>query len=120
MPSSTDSARTIDTTPAARRTTWPGPRSKALFDEEQQYIAPGTQTIALLSQLAVEKGEGCRLTDADGNTYLDFNVGVFVGPMVIGFLRARTGVPVVYHSHNLTPHIYYSKNKRRYTGHAAT
>jgi 4-aminobutyrate aminotransferase-like enzyme len=62
----------------APRTTWPGPHSQALFEEEQQYIAPGTQTIALLSKLAVEKGEGCRLTDVDGNTYLDFNVGVSV------------------------------------------
>jgi 4-aminobutyrate aminotransferase-like enzyme len=75
MASSTDRVRTATTTPV---TTWPGPHSQALFEEEQQYIAPGTQTIALLSKLAVEKGQGCRLTDVDGNTYLDFNVGVSV------------------------------------------
>jgi 4-aminobutyrate aminotransferase / (S)-3-amino-2-methylpropionate transaminase / 5-aminovalerate transaminase len=56
----------------------PKPVSEALFAEEQQYIAPGIQTIALLSKLAIEKGEGARLTDVDGNTYLDFNVGVSV------------------------------------------
>jgi 4-aminobutyrate aminotransferase/(S)-3-amino-2-methylpropionate transaminase len=56
----------------------PKPVSEALFQDEQQYIAPGIQTIALLSKLAVEKGEGVRLTDVDGNTYLDFNAGVSV------------------------------------------
>jgi 4-aminobutyrate aminotransferase/(S)-3-amino-2-methylpropionate transaminase len=56
----------------------PKPISEAMFDEEQRYIAPGIQTIALLSKLSVEKGAGARLTDVDGNTYLDFNVGVSV------------------------------------------
>jgi 4-aminobutyrate aminotransferase / (S)-3-amino-2-methylpropionate transaminase / 5-aminovalerate transaminase len=56
----------------------PRPIGEALFEDEQQYIAPGIQTIALLSKLAIEKGEGARLTDVDGNTYLDFNVGVSV------------------------------------------
>ncbi len=78
MPSSTDRDRTALVVPAGHRTTWPGPRSNAMFEEEQRYIAPGTQTIATLSRLAVESGEGCRLTDVDGNTYLDFNVGVSV------------------------------------------
>src|ERR1019366_5106877 len=63
------------------RTTWPGPKSVALFDEEQKYIAPGNQSIALLSKLSMEKGEGCRITDADGNTYLDLNVGVSVASL---------------------------------------
>lgn len=63
------------------KNTWPGPKSVALFDEEQRYIAPGNQSIALLSKLAIEKGEGCRITDADGNSYLDFNVGVSVASL---------------------------------------
>src|ERR1700690_1211817 len=62
-------------------TGWPGPKSVALFDEEQQYIAPGNQSIALLSKLTIEKGEGCRITDADGNRYLDLNVGVSVASL---------------------------------------
>jgi len=70
--------------PQQSRTTWPGPRSVALFEEEQQYIAPGTQSIALLSRLAIERGEGARLFDADGNRYLDFNVGVSVGSLGYG------------------------------------
>lgn len=63
---------------ASPRTGWPGPQSTTLFEEEQEYIAPGIQSIALLSKLTIEKGQGAWLTDVDGNSYLDFNVGVSV------------------------------------------
>jgi len=63
------------------QTSWPGPKSVALFEEEQKYIAPGIQGIALSSKLAIEKGAGCYITDADGNRYLDFNVGVSVASL---------------------------------------
>src|SRR5207237_3585086 len=64
--------------PRVKRAGWPGPKSTALFEEEQGYIAPGIQSIALTSKLAIEKGEGSYLYDIDGNRYLDFNVGVSV------------------------------------------
>jgi 4-aminobutyrate aminotransferase/(S)-3-amino-2-methylpropionate transaminase len=51
-------------------------RTNALFDAEHQFIAPGLQTIALLSGLAIERGDGAMLTDLDGNSYLDLNAGV--------------------------------------------
>lgn len=57
---------------------WPGTRSVSLFEEEQAYIAPGIQSIALLSKLAIDRGTGSYLFDVDGNRYLDFNVGVSV------------------------------------------
>ncbi len=57
-------------------TGWPGPKSVALFEEEQAFLSPGNQSIALLSKLTIERGSGCRLTDADGNSYLDLNGGV--------------------------------------------
>ena len=60
---------------------WSRARTKALFDEEQQFIAPGLQTIALLSELAIERGRGSTLTDLDGNTYLDLNAGVSVASL---------------------------------------
>lgn len=60
---------------------WPGPKSVAHFDEEQQYIAPGIQSIALLSKLTIDRGEGSYLYDIDGNRYLDFNVGVSVASL---------------------------------------
>src|SRR5712671_3850483 len=56
-------------------------RTKALFDEEQQFIAPGLQTIALLSELAIAYGRGSTLTDLDGRTYLDLNAGVSVASL---------------------------------------
>lgn len=59
----------------------PGPKSKAIFDMEQQYIAPGTQTIAALSQLALEKGDGCIVQDVDGNRFIDFFAGVAVASL---------------------------------------
>src|SRR6188472_4542289 len=60
---------------------WSRARTAALFDAEQQFIAPGLQTIALLSELAIEKGRGATLTDADGNDYLDLNAGVSVASL---------------------------------------
>ena len=55
--------------------------TKALFDAEHQFIAPGLQTIALLSGLAIERGEGATLIDPDGNRYLDLNAGVSVASL---------------------------------------
>src|SRR4051812_38147066 len=52
-----------------------------LFEEEQRHIAPGIQTIALLSQLAIARGRGATLTDLDGRTYLDLNAGVSVASL---------------------------------------
>lgn len=60
---------------------WSRARTKALFDEEQRYIAPGLQTIALLSELAIERGRGATLIDLDGNVYLDLNAGVSVASL---------------------------------------
>ncbi|MBI1806827.1 MAG: aspartate aminotransferase family protein [Ignavibacteria bacterium] len=63
------------------KTEIPGPRSKEIFDFEQQYISPGTQTIATLSQLVMDKGEGCVMQDVDGNRYIDFFAGVAVSSL---------------------------------------
>ncbi len=60
---------------------WSRARTKALFDAEQAFIAPGLQTIALLSELAIERGRGATLTDFDGRTYLDLNAGVSVASL---------------------------------------
>lgn len=74
---------------------WSRARTKALFDEEQRYIAPGLQTIALLSELAIERGRGAILTDFDGREYLDLNAGVSVAslghahPRYVAALKAQ-------------------------------
>ena len=80
---------------------WSRARTKALFDEEQRFIAPGLQTIALLSELAIERGSGATLTDFDGNNYLDLNAGVSVAslghahPKYVAAVTAQLGAVTV-------------------------
>jgi 4-aminobutyrate aminotransferase / (S)-3-amino-2-methylpropionate transaminase / 5-aminovalerate transaminase len=59
----------------------PGPKSQALVAAEAEYVAPGLQRIAQLSELALVEGHGCTLVDADGNEYLDFFAGVAVASL---------------------------------------
>jgi 4-aminobutyrate aminotransferase / (S)-3-amino-2-methylpropionate transaminase / 5-aminovalerate transaminase len=59
----------------------PGPLSKEIYDFEAQAMAPGLQSIALYSQLVVDRAKGCIITDVDGNEYLDFIAGVAVGSL---------------------------------------
>ena len=49
-----------------------------LYHQEQQYMSPGLQEVAQLSQLAIKEGRGCWLVDMDGRRYLDFMAGVAV------------------------------------------
>jgi 4-aminobutyrate aminotransferase/(S)-3-amino-2-methylpropionate transaminase len=59
----------------------PGPKSKAVFDAEARYLAPGTQSVALFSQLCIDRGEGAILYDLDGNRYIDLLAGVGVASL---------------------------------------
>src|SRR5437899_672350 len=70
-----------------RRLQVPGPKSKALFDAEALYLAPGTQSVALFSQLAIDRGEGALLYDVDGNRYVDLLAGV--GVASIGYAHPK-------------------------------
>ncbi|MDB5694278.1 MAG: Aminotransferase [Alphaproteobacteria bacterium] len=65
----------------------PGPRSKAIFAAEAQVMAPGLQSIALYSQIAVDHAQGCTIVDADGAEYLDFIAGIAVGSLGHGHPR---------------------------------
>jgi 4-aminobutyrate aminotransferase/(S)-3-amino-2-methylpropionate transaminase len=56
-----------------------GPRSRELFARESAHMAPGLQSIALYSGLAMARGRGTRLFDEDGNDYIDFVAGIGVG-----------------------------------------
>jgi 4-aminobutyrate aminotransferase-like enzyme len=56
-----------------------GPRSQKLVAAEAQHVAPGLQSYALYSGLAMARGRGCTLIDEDGNEYLDFIAGVGIG-----------------------------------------
>jgi len=44
-------------------------------------MAPGLQSIALYSQIAVDHARGCTITDVDGKEYLDFIAGIGVGSL---------------------------------------
>ncbi len=48
------------------------------YQEEQEYLSPGLQEVAQLSQLVIREGHGCWLIDADGKDYLDLMAGVAV------------------------------------------
>jgi 4-aminobutyrate aminotransferase / (S)-3-amino-2-methylpropionate transaminase / 5-aminovalerate transaminase len=80
-----DAAPTRNTTSlpqdGVQRRAVPGPRSKAIFDRESEAMAPGLQSIALYSQIVVDRANGCTITDVDGNQYLDFIAGVAVGSL---------------------------------------
>lgn len=51
----------------------PGPKSKALLAEKQQYVA---NAIGIHLPAVIQRAEGALLTDVDGNTFLDLSGGV--------------------------------------------
>ena len=54
-------------------------KSRRLFEEEQKFLSPGFQGIALYSGIAVARGRNEIVTDEDGNEYIDFVSGIGVG-----------------------------------------
>src|SRR6058998_2114546 len=62
-------------------------QSQRIFDLEAQYLAPGTQSVALFSKLCMDRGEGAVLWDVDGNRYVDLLAGV--GVASLGYAHPR-------------------------------
>src|SRR5438876_1077484 len=62
-------------------------QSQRIFDLEAQYLAPGTQSVALFSKLCMDRGEGAILWDVDGNRYVDLLAGVGVASLGYGHPR---------------------------------
>ena len=58
-----------------------GPASIAAFDAEAEFLAPGTQSVALFSRLCIDRGEGATLIDVDGKRYTDLLAGVGVASL---------------------------------------
>ena len=58
-----------------------GPRSLAAFAAEAEFLAPGTQSVALFSRLCIDRGEGVMLYDLDGRRYIDLLAGVGVASL---------------------------------------
>jgi 4-aminobutyrate aminotransferase-like enzyme len=63
------------------KTELPGPRSIALRAREDQLAAPGLQSYAVRSGIAVTDAAGSAVTDADGNVFLDFIGGINVNAL---------------------------------------
>lgn len=63
------------------KTEIPGSNSLKIFNEEQKFIAPGTQTIATSSKIVTAKGDGALVEDIDGNRFIDFFAGVGVASL---------------------------------------
>ncbi len=59
----------------------PGPKSKALFEQEQEKLAPGLQGFALSSGIAVERAQGSVIEDVDGNRFVDLIGGIGVNAL---------------------------------------
>jgi 4-aminobutyrate aminotransferase / (S)-3-amino-2-methylpropionate transaminase / 5-aminovalerate transaminase len=57
----------------------PGSVSKEIFAHEAAAMAPGLQSIALYSQIVVDRAQGCTIIDVDENEYLDFIAGIAIG-----------------------------------------
>jgi 4-aminobutyrate aminotransferase-like enzyme len=63
------------------RTPIPGPRSREVVAMERRHLAPGLQSFALWSGVAMATGKGSTLTDVDGNTYVDLIGGIGVNAL---------------------------------------
>jgi 4-aminobutyrate aminotransferase-like enzyme len=64
-----------------------GPRSVAAFEAEAEFLAPGTQSVALFSRLCIDRGEGATLIDIDGKRYTDLLAGV--GVAALGYAHPK-------------------------------
>lgn len=77
------------------KTVVPGPTSRSLRAREDAHIAPGLQGYALMAGIAVDHAVGSAVTDADGNTFLDFIGGIGVNalghahPRVVGAIQRQ-------------------------------
>lgn len=59
----------------------PGPKSRAVVAQEQAHLAPGLQSFALWTGVAMSHGQGSHITDVDGNTFVDLIGGIGVNAL---------------------------------------
>jgi 4-aminobutyrate aminotransferase len=76
------------------KTPLPGPKTAALIAQDTEFVSPSYPRPYPLS---VAKGEGCMITDLDGNRFLDLNAGIAVSstghshPEVVDAIRQQAG-----------------------------
>jgi 4-aminobutyrate aminotransferase / (S)-3-amino-2-methylpropionate transaminase / 5-aminovalerate transaminase len=59
----------------------PGPKSQELRKREDEHLAPGLQSFALMAGIAVKEARGSAITDVDGNTLIDIIGGIGVNAL---------------------------------------
>jgi len=60
------------------KTAVPGPKSRALREKEDRYLAPGLQGFALMAGIVADHARGNLVTDVDGNSFIDIIGGIGV------------------------------------------
>ena len=88
----------LDEVPSIRTDTLPGPASQALHARATNHIR-GLSSQVRLFPVAFERGQGCMLTDADGNTYIDFSSGIYVTNL--GHCHPKVSEAVARYAHQL-------------------
>ena len=77
----------------------PGPKSVALFEEEQKYMTPGLQSIALFSKIAVARGKGSVI-----------EAGAVIGPYTVVGERSRISPKAVLKNCILFRNVFVARN----------
>ncbi len=77
-------ARMATTKAIELRTEIPGPRSREILERKERVVA---EPLSIYLELVIERAEGARLTDVDGNTFIDFTGGV--GCLNVGHSHPR-------------------------------
>src|SRR5438034_6050801 len=67
----------------------PGPASRRLVATESRHLAPGVQSLATLSGIAVAHASGSIIEDVDGNRFIDLAAGICVNALGHGHPRYR-------------------------------
>jgi 4-aminobutyrate aminotransferase/(S)-3-amino-2-methylpropionate transaminase len=66
------------------RTEIPGPKSRAIVARKERVVAAAK---TLVAPVVIARGDGCTVTDVDGNTYLDWSGGI--GCLNVGHTNPR-------------------------------
>lgn len=84
--------------PHIKTETLPGPESVALHARATRHIR-GLSGQVRLFPVAFESGQGCSLTDVDGNRYIDFSSGIYV--TTLGHCHPKVSEAVARHARQL-------------------
>jgi 4-aminobutyrate aminotransferase-like enzyme len=84
--------------PSIQTETLPGPVSNELHARAAKHIR-GLSSQVRLFPVAFESGQGCTLTDVDGNRYIDFSSGIYVTNL--GHCHPRISEAVARYAHQL-------------------